>query len=90
MATGQLFRRCASSGSGLCCDWALALDVAHDQPAQVGRPAAAFVIRLRVEMLDVLSGKLDRDAAPSCGNGPAGHDVLVGFATIGVGLRKQR
>jgi hypothetical protein len=41
-------------------------------------------------VLDVLSGEFNGDATLAFSDGPTGHDVLVGFATIGVGLRKQR
>jgi len=62
----------------------LALNVPHDQLAQVGGPAAAVVDGLSVEVLDVLSWELKRDAAFAFNAGPAGHSGGgVCFFTIG-------
>jgi hypothetical protein len=47
-------------------------------------------LRLGIKVLDVLGGEFDRYAALAFSSGPAGHDVLVGLPTIGVGLRKQK
>jgi hypothetical protein len=51
----------------------LALNVADDQPAQVGRPAAALVLGLNVEVLNVIDGKFNRYAALAFSSGPTGH-----------------
>ena len=52
----------------------LALNIADDQPAQVCSTAAALVLRLDIEVLNVLSGELNRYAALAFSSGPTGHD----------------
>lgn len=77
----------------------LALDVPNDQLTQVRGPAAAVVDGLIVEVLDVLSGELERDAAFAFNAGPAGHGgggvcfLIIGGADAesnGVGLGEPR
>ena len=52
---------------------ALALDVADDQPAQVCGAGAALVLRLNVQVLNVLVGEFNRYAALAFSSGPTGH-----------------